>query len=434
MIESAQELLDFIVKETSGPDAVPETIREMVWPAVNRDNLASIKPRLRVVPLERIGVVQGKSGSRVMLAYFVDAERADEREFRSAPLVLKVGTAPAAGSTRDDLLEEKKNADLIKAFITNREGFALPFHFAGGTDKKHPHSLIWSRFTGITGGLSEPSDSYWLRPDDLRNVLKGKCRVKGVEAESVIREAIELLRPLHDKNGLAIPTYLECNIVRHYLRYLRGILREPAEWPDTGEDWALPWKTVWALHAQENVGQFGLEWKNPFWVLEHLRRSRNLRLLCGVVHGDLHPRNVVLTGTGHAHIIDFGWSGDMRHISQDFVLLECNLRFFVQNPALPFEDLLRMSAWIRFDESAPVDFASIEALQRVRLITAFREAVRRHYPSDTDWDVEYVLPLFLTALGLLKHMSDCENQLACHITILSLAGYISTYVLPQVSR
>jgi len=360
-----------------------------------------------------------------MVAYFTESRKPENKDYWSTPMVLKI--EEAIGPTKNKLRDENNNAAVVRRFAANTDRFALPFEFwdQGG------HNVLWSKFTHNARFWNENSGEYWLGLDDLRGLLKDQCKIQGAKAGEVIRDAVGLLRSLHGK-GLP-PKYRDENIVRHYCWYLRDILDKRLQWPSSSSDWAAPWKSVWANHTQENISFWGRRWKNPFWVLDQLRRLRRpQRLLCGVVHGDFHPRNIVLAGTAQPHIIDFGWSGDDRHIGQDFVLLECNLRFLVQQPALPFADLQGLSSWIEFGSRGPSPLTTDYVRNRVRLIAELRNAACTHFPLDTNWDIEYIIPLFLTSLGLLKHMTDCENQLAGHLTILSLANYISSNVLPRI--
>ena len=48
--------------------------------------------------------------------------------------------------------------------------------------------------------------------------------------------------------------------------------------------------------------------------------------ILGAVHGDLHPKNIVLGNYGNVQIIDFGWAGVDPHVVVDYALLDINIR------------------------------------------------------------------------------------------------------------
>jgi hypothetical protein len=260
-------------------------------------------------------------------------------------------------------------------------------------------------------------------------LLEGKSSLQTVSADKIIRGAIALLRPLHSKN-LRNPDEENINVVAHYQWYLRGILTKELEWADNSH-WSAAWKAVWGTPKQERIELFGMSWTNPFWVLDQLMQRIPRRLQVGVVHGDFHPRNIVLTGYGEPHIIDFGWSGDRHHIAQDFALLECNLRFLVQTPAIPFQDLLTIARWINVEEAPPSNVVNSAASDRVKLICTLRNALPQHFAPTTNWGIQYVVPLFLIGMGLFKHLHECENQVSAHLTVLALGDYIAKRLLPD---
>lgn len=209
-------------------------------------------------------------------------------------------------------------------------------------------------------------------------------------------------------------------LVEEYKWYLRGI----------DQDWAERWKNVWAEEKTEEIEDFDRKWVNPFWVLEKLK-PLEIPLYCGSVHGDLHPRNVLLSVDRFPRLIDFGWAADSVHIAKDFVLLECNLRFGVLRPDISFEIIKMMAQWISFDAEC-LDLGDEYCDKQVTLIKTLRKIAKEHFPSRTDWDNEYILPLFLVALGLLKYLSAFDNQMAARLTVLSLAEYVDQKVLPKL--
>lgn len=415
ILSSAQTILDMIEHDMTAGSECPQTYRDLLWPAVNKNNISEVSPQLRLVPLERLGVAQGKGGSKVMVGYFADGTRPTESKLWSTPMLIKVAEGPAK------LTEEKRNADVVKQYAGNH--FVIPFHIG---DPALTHQTLWSRFMPNTT-LWHDQKNYWLGVDDLRRVLQGKCTLEGVNAEKVINGAIALLRPLHSKN-VRVALEGNINVVEHYQWYLRGILTEKLDWADS-KHWSNAWKKVWGDHTQESTELFGRTWTNPFWVLEQLKVCPKQKLQLGVVHGDFHPRNVVLTGYGEPHIIDFGWSGDNRHIAQDFALLECNLRFFVQTPSIPFNDLLLIARWIDVGDDPPAALSSPAAAETVKLIGIVRNLAPKHFDSGTNWGMQYAVAVFLIGLGLFKHLHECENQVAGHLTVLSLADYIQKEII-----
>jgi hypothetical protein len=176
---------------------------------------------------------------------------------------------------------------------------------------------------------------------------------------------------------------------------------------------------MWRRNPVEELNR---SFYNPINCLERLTKLEvNLQL--GAIHGDLHPRNVVLAGTNEPHLIDFGWAADRAHIAKDFALMECNLRFVTVRPDIAADDLSAFTRWIAFDETPP-NLKSEDCNKLVLLIQKLREIARRHFPTDSDWDAQYIVPLFLTAFGLLQVLPSIDNQMAARLTILQLSQYL----------
>jgi hypothetical protein len=238
-------------------------------------------------------------------------------------------------------------------------------------------------------------------------------------------DAIDSLKTAHSAKGT---TYRETvKLVDHYEDHLRDFFKEDCLW-------AKPWHRLWGRNAQ--VWDFGEKkpWPNPILVLEKLRERDPQSLRMGFIHGDLHPRNIVFAYPDRVCVIDFGWarpasqeSGDelaeLQHIVKDFVLLEANLRFMTLPPFLPYGDVKEFGDWIPMDEKQP-SVGDKECNLRMKLVRKLRERAKLHVGTCSDWDIEYIAPLFLVSFGLLKHCHNADCTWAARYTVLSLARHL----------
>lgn len=403
-------------------------IQEVIWPA---RNLFKGAPKLVLLPLDRIGAEPGLSGAHVMIGYFSDpSPDPSNKIFPSRPMVVKV--AKEIKEAKDDILiDEKKSADDIRSYVAySKHRFAIPLHIneaAGGL-----HTVLWSPFSSSTWiwesyqKADEPRLS--LAVNDLAKLLAPKKpsyssrstrpSTQTFDCVSIIENVFRQLMPLHRRNGSA--TRQDRSVLEEYKWYLRNY-SDKDSW---GEDWLGFWKG-------DEVEELGYKGPNPFSVLKRLEDVK-LPLYCGAVHGDLHPHNIVISDTGSPHIIDFGWTQDNAHIGKDFALLECNLRFVWLDTALSMQAIDTLTSWISFTEPAPKT-GEKDCDSKIELIKKLRELAQTHFPPDTDWDREYVVPLFLIAFGLLSHIASFRNQVAARLSVLKLAQYVDERVLPKRS-
>ena len=109
-----------------GADGCIWNLTESLWPALLMPEFRQ-KPAnvmLRLVPLSRIGQVEGKSGSLVLIGYFADAE--DTTRPHSHPVVVKTLSV----GRRNKLREEYDNAQQIKPYVYDqKDNFAIPHRF-----------------------------------------------------------------------------------------------------------------------------------------------------------------------------------------------------------------------------------------------------------------------------------------------------------------
>jgi serine/threonine protein kinase len=232
-----------------------------------------------------------------------------------------------------------------------------------------------------------------------------------------MQSAFEFLWPLHQRGGTAKRKRRRFD--DEYEPQLRKI---------DSADWAKKWRTCWGSDEESRARDFGEEWENPFHVLAKTR-SIEAELFCGGVHGDLHPKNIVFSRDTPT-IIDFGWAKGDAHIAKDFVLFECNVRFVTLPASVSYHEVDAVSSWISFDEEAP-KVTCPDLRGRLELVSLLRAKARRAFPDDTNWDLEYVVPMFMVAIGLLKHSNDFSSQVSARRHVLRLAQYVAERVLPK---
>ncbi len=143
----------------------------------------------------------------------------------------------------------------------------------------------------------------------------------------------------------------------------------------------------------------------------------------GLVHGDLHAQNVLLSGD-QLQLIDFAWA-HYGWKAIDFIMLECSLKFLVIPDECRIEDLIYLETLI--DARAPVDPDWPELKDRpysryLRTFAAALSAIReqaRQWKSFTDFE-QYRRGLIVLTSCLGTYPGLNRNFL-CH----SLAYHVS---------
>lgn len=391
--ESAGKLLRKITRKSSS------SIHSRLWPVANGKSYEQLDPSLVVAPLDRIGGEPGKSGSTVLSAYFLSVKGGHTTT--SFPLVIKIGC-------RHTLKTEEKNAEsVLRSLQYQQEAFALPIQF-----NTYPKlGILWTPF--ISGNSLQPPQNghflnLWTR--NYLDVLRANSQCD--EQKTLLEKAFKILNDIHGHS----PRNQMKNLIKEYKPYLRGI--------EDAKLWGKEWKALWGPKSEEKSWDLGRTWTNPFWVLSKLSQMEQQPLCCGTIHGDLHPRNIVLTDEGLPRLIDFGWAQENAHIAKDYALLECNLRFVALRPDVPIRDLEAMARWVGLNQRPP-RVESSYCRERVSLIESFRQIVKAKFGEDLEDEREYSWSLFLIALGLLKHIRHFDNQIAARLTVLSLASYVA---------
>jgi len=220
------------------------------------------------------------------------------------------------------------------------------------------------------------------------------------------------LHSFHDHSDRIVKrsTYAE-----EYDWYLRGLEK-------TGKAWLSILESAWEPRHIKTVHNFGDKYWNPLFVYDQIKNMEH-DFKIGAVHGDLHPRNIVIGYDDSANIIDFGWSTNDAHIVKDFVLMEANLRFASLHAKFTCKFVSTLAKIIETDQMVTATDHGIYSL-----ISVLRERCKEVYnidKKDIDWTRDYLIPLFLVSLGLSKYMNTHNNLISTHLTILELSNYIA---------
>jgi len=360
-----------------------------------------------VVPLDRIGAPLGASGASVFVAYFAH-DASENARAPSAPLVVKVGNPKG--------LHEEYNAwkSWPRMGDRNSECFAFPICILDISDE---HSLLVASFKSeFEMERNGRRNKVLLR--DLWKVLNEKRELDDSEddqhsnIEKIVEGALSALNEAH-LNSFVKFQEDDLNYVESYKWYLRGTTEK-------GHRAHIP---RLLFGSAVTVSAFGKQWPNPIHTIEKILKLPVTKGAFGAVHGDLHPKNIVLSANGRVRIIDFGWARSRQHIIVDHLLLDINLRATTLPSQLSIEDVLALSNFLDPNDNAGDLPKSVQAragiIQRQIWATAEEKII-------TDWTMEYLIPLLLVAYGLIVYLDDARNQPAFIATVLALALKVET--------
>jgi len=392
------------------------SLGDVAWPGLDVSSILESwlqTVELALVPLSRIGQMEGKSGSLVLIGRFwCPTERRP-----SHPLVLKSRDKKGKGVS---LATEWANASAAKPHAYDRkDSFAIPIHF----DNADPdYEILWSLCMPSVREIEADRVDLQGFPEvqDLRTALAyagAHDRNHDTTALQALRQTYASLRGLHRANAnLATGEFEqeERSWTEEYSWYLRSYSASG------GGLWGPEWASVWGdVDEKMTDGKI-----NPIWLVERLR-TEHAPLKLGTVHGDLHPGNVLLRKDDSPAIIDFGWSKVRAHVAKDFALMECNLRFLTLPAQVGDLELDQFCSWLGFADDTPT-MSSDRMTGRVQLVSAVRTAAAAVFGDGAEWDQQYLIPLFLVAFGLLRFAPQLGNQVAARRFVEALANRIGT--------
>lgn len=173
-------------------------------------------------------------------------------------------------------------------------------------------------------------------------------------------------------------------------------------------------------NSQKFVKMHGIrECPNPLIVLEKLMEYP-LQCRCGIVHGDLHPRNVLFQSPLQPHLIDWKWCKQDKHVMVDYVLFENSLRFMILPQVLKVNldeqllvdrSLLSMNGFKRigghqfFPESKRALYSRLG-----KLIGIIRQCAMRSI-NQQKWFTSYLLSQFIVLYGTIRY-DDYDQYIA----------------------
>jgi hypothetical protein len=377
-----------------------------VWPAAfDRERSGNPIPfgeiQIVVLPLDRIGAPAGASGSAVYIAYYSHAPSSGSAQLPSPPLVVKIGKA---NKLQDEINGANQWPTLAKQ---DAERFALPI-FLDKEDKDWAVLVapFHSRFD-----LTEEGTRNTVEVRDLWRLLENKDELLGTGIEhwekirKCVGEALDAIQLPHHAT-FAKPK----RVVQSYSSAYEWYLRET-----TGTS-RLQHIPNLIFGSTPTVDAFGKTWDNPVMLVQTLVSGREFSGSVGAVHGDLHPKNIVLSHENTARIIDFGWARPDAHIVQDYLLLDLNLRGTTLPSQISEADILALASFLNPTQDVDALPAFVRPRARIIKDVIWDKAKSR---AVTDWHTEYLIPLLLVGYGLLVHLDSARNQPALVATVLA---------------
>lgn len=368
-----------------------------------------------VLPLDRIGAPPGASGAKVFIAYYADRRKSSVHIQPSPPFVVKLG------ASLDLRAEEKVPWPTLG---DNAENFALPCFLH--EDSPELAVLIAPFRSGFEPNADGRRHSVQVK--DIWTLLNSKdelvlakayaWRKTAREIGTQVGHALEYISRVHR----ASRGTLENEKLDYSACYGRHLRSTHPDVPGRGKSRKHVPERLFGQKA--TVSAFGSEWPNPTRILGEIVKGADNQFsgIAGPVHGDLHPKNIVISRDGVVRIIDFGWAHRQRHVVADYVLLDINIRAMTLPSQLSQSDVLEIASF----HPASKDFARVSrhVRPRARIIQEVIWAHVRDKKVVTDWHREYLIPFFFVAYGLLVHLDSARNQAALIATVLAAAKEI----------
>lgn len=393
----------------------------IVWPAAydakrkNGNLIALEEVDLVVLPLDRIGAPAGASGASVYVIYFSHRESSSEsRLLPSPPLVVKVG-GPGKLEPEIEFLEHWPTlpTDVLSHF-------AMPIHI----DKGNPNKMVLIAPFRSQAIPDEDGIKLGVTLTDLWTLLNKKEELllgnepKWEEICRHVGHALEMVAHVH-RNNIAGYSRANSTYEDAYCWYLRGTTKLKKNTNNASRS-HIP-KLLFG--NEQEVTAFGRNWPNPSHILRYLIDSEiSFNGIFGPVHGDLHPKNIVIGHSDTVQIIDFGWAQKNAHVIIDYLLLDINLRGTTLPSQITQTDVIDMAQFLMPEQ----EFDKFHPLLKSRANVIKNQIWSRVQKENlvNDWHKEYLIPFFLVAYGLLVYLDAARNQPALIASVLAAADLI----------
>ena len=352
--------------------------------AIWREEKISQIQRVKLVTLNHLGGQPGYSGSRLFAAA-LRGTKTRGGSIESQPLLLKlVENNPATAEKRRN---ELTRYDAIRHQLPSR-AHARPFYTTPKQGKSAATRLVWSEFIDETTIAGLPKGP----PTELRHVLEQN---RWNDATVSLRAAYQILDQAH-RGSYASVCYFD-----HYAAYLR-----------MNKGWINHLRS--SLGNLESIKALGTTVPNPLGLIDAIQKRPSLTTSSAhlsAVHGDLHPKNILVGKIFKACLIDFGWSQASFHTIVDFVFMEASLKFFRLPWHVPRLDLIRFERSLSSEYLPDIPMHDLSLRNAFQLIRTIREAAMIYIKSsEKNWyERQYLLPLFFVTAGLFSYPTTISN-------------------------
>lgn len=161
------------------------------------------------------------------------------------------------------------------------------------------------------------------------------------------------------------------------------------------------------------INFFEFDVRNPLKFLdEFVGFKQETEIVIKKIHGDLHPRNVILNKNLEPKLIDFEWA-NKKHALKDYVLMECSIKFFQMDTTLPLRQFMDFEKQLLEFRKNYCAFNATNTqifLDSYTIISYIREKAKEFCIWENK-EAEYLCALFLVSYGLLSS-PNC-NSLYC---------------------